>query len=254
MSEEKTMTFWDHLEELRWTIFRSFGSVLAIAVVLFFFKDFIFNIILAPTYSDFFVYQLLGTDTHLDLINTEVSAQFMVHMKVCLVGGFVLGFPYILFEIWKFVAPALYQNEKRAVRASFLLASFLFYIGLVVGYVLVLPLMVNFFEGYHVSESVTNMISLSSYISTFSGTVLIFGIVFEFPTIIALLSRIGIMDRSMLVKGWRYAVIAIVALAAFITPSGDPVSLAIVSLPLFLLYGFSIFLCKKSKPEETEEE
>lgn len=247
------MTFWDHLEALRWTIFRSFGAILAIAIVLFFFKEFIFGLILAPTTSEFFVYQLLGTDTHLELINTEVAAQFMVHMKVCLVGGFVLGFPYVLFEIWKFIAPALYKNEKRAVRGAFLLASFLFYIGLAVGYVLVLPLMVNFFQGYSVSDSVTNMISLNSYISTFSGTVLIFGIVFEFPTVIALLSRIGIMDRSMLLGGWRYAVVAIVVLSALITPSGDPVSLSIVCLPLFALYGFSILLCKKKTPETEEE-
>lgn len=245
------MTFWDHLEALRWMIFRSGAAVLVIAVVLFFFKDFLFDgVILAPTRSDFFVYRFFGTDTSLTLINTEVAAQFMVHMKVCAISGLVLGFPVVLFEIWKFVAPALYENEKRSVRGAFLFASFLFYVGVAVGYVVVLPLMVNFFDGYSISGSVTNMISLNSYISTFAGTVLIFGIVFEFPTVVALLSTFGILTREMLAKGWRYAVLVVVVLAALITPSGDPVSLSIVSLPLFLLYGFSIIICKKKTSAE----
>lgn len=248
---EKEMTFWDHLEALRWMIFRSGAAVLVIAVVLFFFKDFLFDgVILAPTRSDFFVYRFFGTDTSLTLINTEVAAQFMVHMKVCAISGLVLGFPVVLFEIWKFIAPALYDNEKKSVSGAFLFASLLFYVGVAVGYVVVLPLMVNFFDGYSISGSVTNMISLNSYISTFAGTVLIFGIVFEFPTVVALLSTFGILTREMLAKGWRYAVLVVVVLAALITPSGDPVSLSIVSLPLFLLYGFSIIICKKKTSAE----
>ncbi|MBQ0043837.1 MAG: twin-arginine translocase subunit TatC [Bacteroidales bacterium] len=248
---EKEMTFWDHLEALRWMIFRSGAAVLVIAVVLFFFKDFLFDgVILAPTRSDFFVYRFFGTDTSLTLINTEVAAQFMVHMKVCAIAGLVLGFPVILFEIWKFIAPALYENEKRSVRGAFLFASLLFYVGVAVGYVVVLPLMVNFFDGYSISGSITNMISLSSYIATFAGTVLVFGIVFEFPTVVAVLSTFGILTREMLEKGWRYAVLVVIVLAALITPSGDPVSLSIVSLPLFLLYGFSIIICKKKTSVE----
>ncbi|MCQ2145365.1 MAG: twin-arginine translocase subunit TatC [Bacteroidales bacterium] len=248
---EKEMTFWDHLEALRWMIFRSGAAVLVIAVVLFFFKDFLFDgVILAPTRSDFFVYRFFGTDTSLTLINTEVAAQFMVHMKVCAISGLVLGFPIVLFEIWRFIAPALYDNEKKSVSGAFLFASLLFYVGVAVGYVVVLPLMVNFFDGYSISGSVTNMISLNSYISTFAGTVLIFGIVFEFPTVVALLSTFGILTREMLAKGWRYAVLVVVVLAALITPSGDPVSLSIVSLPLFLLYGFSIIICKKKTSAE----
>lgn len=249
---EKEMTFWDHLEALRWTLMRSCIAIVLVAVVLFCFKDFVFNIILAPTRDDFFLYKLLGTGTFLTIINTEVAAQFMIHIKVCLIGGVVLSFPYILFEIWRFISPALFQNEKVSVRAVFLLASFLFYLGLVVGYVMVLPLMVNFFHGYSVSDDVTNMISLSSYFSMFCGTVLMFGLVFEFPSVIAVLSRLGIVTREMLRKGWRYAVIVVVILAAAITPSGDPISLTIVSVPLFLLYAFSITLCKKKAPESED--
>jgi len=258
MAEKKQeMSFWDHLEALRWTVFRSAIAIMAVAIVLFCFKNILFGVVLAPTQPDFIVYQLLGLDSGLTLINTEVAAQFMVHLKVSFIGGLIIAFPYILFEIWKFIAPALYEKEKRSVRGAFLFASVLFYLGLVVGYYMVLPLMVNFFHSYSVSGDVTNMINLNSYISTFSSSVLLFGIVFEFPTVVAILSRMGIVTRKMMMKGWRYAILAVIVLAAMITPSGDLVSLAIVSMPLFILYAFSILVCKSPKPkaeEETEED
>lgn len=249
---EKEMTFWDHLEELRWMIFRCLGSIIVFAVVLFCFKQFLFDIVLGPTRPDFFLYSWLGLDTGLTLINTQVSSQFMVHMKVSFIGGLLVSFPYIIFEIWRFIAPALYQKERRGVRMAFLFASFLFYLGLCVGYVMVLPLMVNFFSAYSVSPEVTNMINLDSYISTFTSSVLLFGLVFEFPAIVAVLSRIGLLYRDTLKNGWRYAILVSVVLAAIITPSGDLVSLSIVTLPLIILYFASIALCKK-RPEETEE-
>ncbi len=250
---EKEMSFWDHLEELRWVILRSLASIVVFTVLLFCFKDVLFKIVLGPTSPDFFLYRWLGLDTGLTLINTQVSAQFMVHMKVAAIGGLLISFPYLLFEIWRFIAPALYKKEKRGVRVAFFFASFLFYLGLAVGYVMVLPLMVNFFSSYSVSADVTNMISLDSYISTFSSSVLLFGLVFEFPAIVAVLSRMGLLYRDTIKKGWRYAILVAVVLAAIITPSGDLVSLAIVTLPLFILYLFSILVCKK-RPAETEDE
>lgn len=246
---EKEMSFWDHLEELRWMIFRSLGAIVIFAVVLFCFKDFLFGIVLGPTRPDFFLYRWLGMDTGLTIINTQVSSQFMVHMKVSLMAGLLIAFPYVIFELWRFIAPALYQKEKKGVRLAFLFASFLFYLGLCVGYVMVLPLMVNFFSSYSVSPDVTNMISLDSYMSTFMSSVLLFGLVFEFPAVVAVLSRMDLLYRDTLKKGWRYAVLVSVVLAAIITPSGDLVSLSIVTLPLILLYFGSILLCK-SRPEE----
>lgn len=244
------MTFWDHLDALRMVLIRILLVVLTASIVLFCFKNLLFDgLILAPTRPDFFLYRLLGVDVSLNLVNIEVTAQFLIHMKVTFVSALVICFPYIIFEIWRFVSPALYAHEKKAVRGAFLFASVLFYAGLAVGYCIVLPLMVNFFQGYTVSQSVTNTISLTSYMSTVTSTVLLFGVVFEFPTLIAVLSRLGIVTKPMLRKGWRIAVFTAVLLAALITPSGDPFSLCVVSVPLFLLYMLSIAICK-DKVEE----
>ena len=244
------MTFWDHLDALRMVLIRILLVVLTASIVLFCFKNLLFDgLILAPTRPDFFLYRLLGVDVSLNLVNIEVTAQFLIHMKVTFVSALVICFPYIIFEIWRFVSPALYAHEKKAVRGAFLFASVLFYAGLAVGYCIVLPLMVNFFQGYTVSQSVTNTISLTSYMSTVTSTVLLFGVVFEFPTLIAVLSRLGIVTKPMLRKGWRIAVFTAVLLAALITPSGDPFSLCVVSVPLFLLYMLGIAICK-DKVEE----
>ena len=231
------MTFWDHLDVLRGSLFRALGVTLAVSVGLFFFKEFLFDgIILAPA-------------RELTLVNIEVAAQFMTHIKVTFLCGLILCTPYLLFEIWRFVAPALYEREKRATRRAFLLSAGLFYLGLAIGYLVVLPLMVNFFQGYSISDSITNTISLTSYMSTVYSTVLLFGLVFEVPVLLALLSRLGLVTRSMLKRGWRYAVLTVVVLAAIITPSGDPFSLLVVSLPLLLLYMLGIALCKDAEKE-----
>ena len=158
------MTFWDHLEDLRKSLFRIAAAYVVVAVALFFFKDFLFDdIILAPTDKNFYLYRLLGFDFSLSLVNIEVSAQFMIHMKTTFICALILVFPYIVYELWRFVSPALYDQEKRGVRGAFLFASFLFYLGLAVGYAVILPLMINFFAGYQVSTDVPNTFSLSSY-------------------------------------------------------------------------------------------
>lgn len=250
----KEMTFWDHLDVLRGGLIRSLLALAVVSVVLFFFKSFIFDgIILAPTRSDFILYRLLGIDVSLDIINIDVTAQFITHMKVTFICAVVLCCPYLIFEIWRFIAPALYKHERRAVGGAFLFASGLFYAGVLVGYFVVLPLMVNFFQGYKVSEAVHNSISLTSYMSTVYSTVLLFGLVFEFPVLIALLSKLGLVTKKMLRHGWRIAVVSVVTLAALITPSGDPFSLCVVSVPLFLLYLLSVAICKDA-PQEIEEE
>ena len=247
------MTFWDHLDALRGALLRSLAVVLAASAALFFFKEFLFDgVVLAPAREDFFIYRLAGVSSGLALVNIEVAAQFMTHLKVTFFCALILCTPYLLFEIWRFVAPALYAREKRATRRAFLLASGLFYLGLAIGYLIVLPLMVHFFQGYSISDSIVNTISLTSYISTVTATVLLFGLVFEVPVLLALLSRLGLVTRAMLRRGWRYAVLVIVVLAALITPSGDPFSLLVVCLPLFLLYLIGIALCRDPEKEVSE--
>lgn len=249
------MTFWDHLEDLRKSLFRMAAAYVVVAVALFFFKDFLFDdIILAPTDKNFYLYRLLGFDFSLSLVNIEVSAQFMIHMKTTFICALILVFPYIVYELWRFVSPALYDQEKRGVRGAFLFAGFLFYLGLAVGYAVILPLMINFFAGYQVSPDVPNTFSLSSYISLLTSTVMIFGVVFEFPTVIAVLSALGVVTRETLVQYRRHAICAVVILAALITPSGDPFSLLVCTVPLYILYEFSILISKrKTDSIEVEE-
>jgi len=250
MAQTGEMTFWDHLEELRGSLFRML-AVFGVAVVgLFFLKDFLFDdVILAPSKSDFFLYRLLGADFSLTLVNIEVAAQFMIHMKITFICALIVTFPYLVYEIWCFVAPALYEKEKKTVRGAFLFASILFYIGVLVGYTIVFPLMLNFFSGYQVSPDIPNTFSLSSYISMFTSMVMIFGIVFEFPTVALALSSLGLLTKDTLKSFRRHAVCAVLIVAAVITPSGDPFSLMVVSVPLYMLYEFSILICRNKKQE-----
>lgn len=247
------MTFWDHLDDLRNTLLRIVVVFFSFAMILFFFKSFLFEkVILAPAGGGFFLYKILGTDMSLKLQNIEVSTQFFVHIKVTLLCALVLSFPYLIFELWKFVAPALYDNEKKAVKAALSFSSILFYLGVAIAYCLIFPLMLHFFAGYQVSGQVENIFSLSSYISMFVSTMLMFGIVFEFPTVIAVLSSMGVVNKEGLRRYRRHALCIIMILAAIITPSGDPFTLLICTGPMYLLYEFSILICKNNVIEEEE--
>ena len=243
------MSFWDHLEVLRGTLFRSLLAVTAVSVVVFCFKKFVFDdVVLAPTRSDFWVYKLLKMDVNMNLVNLEISTQFFVHLKIAFELGFILAFPFVIWEIWKFIAPALYQNEKHTVRGVFYAASFLFYLGLYIGYVLIVPISLNFFLGYKISEAVVNTISLTSYISLFTSTTLAFGIVFEFPAVVVILNKLGMVYKDTMKKYRKHAIVAILCIAAIITPA-DPFSMMIAAAPLLLLYEASV-LCCKPRPEE----
>lgn len=239
------MSFWDHLEDLRKSIIHVVLALVGTTVVLFLFKNLLFDgIILAPTHEEFWFYRLLGMDFSLSLVNLEVAAQFMIHMKVTFLLGLVVSFPYLIYEIWKFIAPALYDNEKKAVKGAFALSSGLFYLGVAVGYLIIFPVMLYFFANYQVSSDIPNTFSLSSYISLLISTVLAFGIVFEFPTVIALLSALGVVTKEML-RGFRkHAVCVVLILAAIITPTGDPFSLLVCSIPIYILYELSILMCR----------
>lgn len=245
MSADGGMTFWDHLDVLRGPLIRIVVAVLLVSVAIFCMKSWVFDgLIFAPTRPDFFVYKWLKADVNIQLVNLDISAQFFTHIKVSLMLGLVAAFPYIVYELWKFIAPALYQNEKSAVKKAFGFASLLFYIGVAVGYIFVFPVTLQFFQGYSISDSLTNNFSLQSYISMLTSMVLLFGIVFEFPSVLAVLSKMGLVTRSSLRKYRRHALVGILVVAAIITPA-DPVSMLIAAAPLYLLYELSVFVCAK---------
>lgn len=237
------MSFWDHLEVLRGTLFRSVLAVVLVSIVFLCIPQQLFKAVLWPTTPDFILYRWLGLDFSMKLINIEVSAQFFVHLKMALLSAAILAFPYLIWEIWKFIAPALYENEKKAVRKAFGMSSFLFYLGCAVGYFIVLPVCLMFFVNYTVSDAVQNTISLNSYISLFISMVFLIGILFEFPTVVLVLSSLGILTQKHLKDGRKYAFVVILILAALITPS-DPVSMFVLSIPLYGLYELSILVCK----------
>ncbi len=265
-SNEDLMTFWDHLESLRWAIFRMMALLFVMVIVIFGFKDFVFDqVVFAPLSSDFVIYRqmcklavLLHSpdfcpgDFNIQLINIDISGQFIAHLTSTLSIALVLSVPYLLFEIWKFVAPALYPTEKRSVGLVFFSSSFLFYMGAVVSYFLIFPLTIRFLGTYQISDKVPNQISIQSYMSTLYILVFAMGLMFEMPILAYFLSRLGIITRKTMRKVRSYALIVILIISAIITPTTDPFTMLVVALPLYLLYEVSILVCK-DKPVEVDE-
>lgn len=212
--------------------------------------------ILAPTTGDFFVYKWLGGiftgDFKIDIVNINVTAPFFTHMRTAFLLALVVGFPYLLVEIWLFVKPALYKNEKRGMGLAMLAVALLFYMGCAVGYLAIFPLTFRFLAGYHIGTGILTQISLNSYISTFVSIIFIMGLVFELPVLAWVLSKFGIVNKEMLKKYRRYAIVVLLILAAVITPTGDPFTLAVVFLPLYLLYEVSIAVVRSAPKEEKD--
>ena len=250
------MTFWEHLDELRKVLFRSAIVIAVLMAAIFMAKDFVFDtVVFGPINSDFILYRLidkalllLGMPTlpefQLSLINIDLSAQFFIHISTTFYLSLVLATPVIIYQLWSFVKPALYENEKRTARGAFAFAGILFLMGVLVGYYLIFPLTLRFLGTYQVSYEVANQISLQSYISMFTWLILIMGVVFEMPSLAVILSKIGILTKSFLKKYRRHAFVVMLVLAAFITPSGDPFTLMAVGLPLYGLYELSILVCR----------
>lgn len=238
------MSFWDHLEALRRTIFRSALAVVLVSIVFLAIPRQLFQFVLWPSHQDFIFYRLTGLDFSMDLINIEVSAQFFVHLKIAILSGVVVTFPYIIYEVWRFIRPALYDKERHAASRAFGMSSILFYLGAAVGYFIVLPVCLAFFMNYTVSDAITNTISLNSYISMFTSLVFMIGLIFEFPTVILILSGIGLLNKSDMRGFRRYAIIIVLVLSAILTPT-DPFSMLVLALPLYGLYEFSILICRK---------
>ncbi len=266
---EKEMSFWDHLEEFRWTLIRIIIAVLVFSVVGFIVIPHIFDkVILAPRSSDFITYRFFEKASELlpflpdfsaekfnvEILNINMITQFMTYISTSLAFGLLCTIPYILFEVWKFVSPALYVHEAKGVKTAFLFGGFMFVIGCLVGYFIVFPLIFRFLITFQLSESIDNMISLDSYMSNFYTLILVMGLVFELPLVFWLLSKLGLIYRSFFRKYRRHAIVGSLIAAALITPSGDPFSLFIVTIPIYILWEISAFVVKKDPPEDEEEE
>lgn len=243
MAEE--MSFWDHLEELRWCLLRVVIVFVIALVGSFIILPSIFDsVILGPSHADFFLYRWMGfvygPGEDVNIININVASQFLTHMSVSMWMALLIVFPYLMYQIWVFVRPALYDKEIPGVRSAFLGGTMLFYMGCAVGYLIVFPIIFKFLTGYRVSTDIVNQISLNSYMSLMVTMVFIMGLVFELPSLSWLLGKLGVINRQTL-RGWRrYAIVVLLVLAAIITPTGDPFTLMVVFIPLYLLYELSI--------------
>ena len=242
------MTFWDHLDVLRSSLIRMAVVVVLLAVAAFVMKDALFSVVLAPRSSDFVSYRLLGVDAFsLHLMNTGLTEQFMVHMRTALYAGLLLASPYVLYELFRFVSPGLYANERRYAVWIVGAAYLMFLVGTAVNYFVVFPLTVRFLGTYQVSPDVDNMLTLQSYIDTLLGMNLVMGVVFELPVVCGLLGHMGLLTSGMMAEYRRHAVVAILVVAAIITPTTDVFTLFVVALPIYLLYEMSIQIVRLTK-------
>ena len=254
----KEMSFLDHLEVLRWHLIRSFLSVIVLASIAFLAKDFIFNVLIfGPKHSDFPTYKILCeiaqfigfkdsfcfTELPFRIQSRTMGGQFSAHVWTSITAGFIIAFPYILHEMWKFISPGLKVKERSSAKGFILIASLLFFIGVLFGYYVVTPLSINFLGTYQVSGQVHNDFDLSSYISLVRASVIASGLIFELPILIYILTKIGVVSPEILKKYRKISLVIVLILSAIITPP-DIASQVIVSVPIIVLYEISIYISK----------
>ena len=245
MRDTPTMTFWDHLDELRGVIVRVLVVTVIGASVAFCLKDELFAIVLAPRSSDFITYQLLGVEPFcVHLMNIGLTEQFMVHLKTAFYAGVLVALPYIIYQLFRFVSPALYDNERKYATLLCFSGYLMFMLGTALNYLLIFPLTVKFLGTYQVSPDVANMLTLQSYMDTLLMMNLVIGIVFELPVVSWLLGKMGLINAAMMQSIRRHAVVAILVVAAIITPTTDAFTLIVVALPIWLLYELSIVIIR----------
>jgi len=221
--------------------------VVGMSVVAFLFKEQLFEVVLAPKSSDFVSYRLLGgMSFSIQLINTGLTEQFMVHMRTAMFTGLLAASPYIIYELFRFVSPGLYDNERKYAVWIVGAAYVMFLLGCLLNYFLVFPLTVRFLGTYQVSVDVANMLSIQSYIDTLIGLSFLMGVLFELPVVCWIMGRMGIISAKLMGEYRRHAVVAILILAAIVTPTTDVFTLFVVSLPIWILYEVSIFIVKVS--------
>lgn len=266
MSEDRhtdpnSLSFGEHLEELRRMLFRIIAVVLAFAIVFFCFKEWTFKMLMAPSQWDFVTYRLIerflhwiGSDFtfseyHVNLIATELSSQFMTHVTAALYLGLLVASPYILFELFRFITPALYDNERKYSGKLIIIVYILFVVGVLMSYFILFPISFRFLGTYKVSDLVESNITLSSYISTFTTLTLIMGAVFQLPIIAFFLGKVGILESAFMKRYRKHALVIIMVVAAIITPP-DLMTLILVTIPLYLLYEVSIVVLKRMEKRE----
>ncbi|MEC4050834.1 twin-arginine translocase subunit TatC [Flavobacterium sp. SUN046] len=252
----KEMSFLDHLEELRWVLVRSSAAVVIMAIITYFFADFIFEeIIFGPTKPSFVTYRFFCDASHylgfadsiciteMDFIiqNTEMEGQVNIFVWVCITAGFILAFPYILWQLWKFISPALYDKEKKHAKAFIFIASLLFFLGVLFGYFVIVPMSVNFLATFSISTMVKNQFNIDSYVSMVKTAVIASGLFFELPIIIYFLTKLGLVTPDFLRKYRKYAIVIVLIIAAIVTPP-DVVSQVTVAVPMLIIYEASIFI------------
>ena len=239
------LTFWGHVDVLRSCLVRIIVVTVVCGLAAFNFKETLFGIVLAPSKYSFVSYKLFhSAPFHINLVNIGLTEQFMIHVKTAFSFGFLIASPYVLYVLYRFIAPALYRREKHYAVRVVLGGYVMFVLGLLVNYFVIFPLTVRFLGTYQVSESVHNMLSLQSYIDTLMMMSIMFGILFEIPIISWLLALFGLLKAEWMQRYWRQALVIIIIIAAIITPTGDAFTLAIVSLPIWLLYELSILIVK----------
>ena len=262
------MSFLDHLEELRWHLIRSTVAIVIVACVAFVMKDFIFDtIIFGPKKMDFPTYRFFcriatffgidsefcGESLPFTIQNRTMAGQFSAHIWTSIWAGFIIAFPYVLWEMWRFISPGLHDNERKYSRGFILVASSLFFLGVLFGYYVVAPLSINFLGTYQVSKEVLNEIDISSFIATVRASVIACGIMFELPIIIFFLTKIGLVTPEILRKYRKIALVIVLVLSAIITPP-DVASQIVVAVPVLILYQISIYISKRVLKREAKKE
>ena len=259
LDNAQEMSFLDHLEELRWHLIRASLAVVIAGSFAFLAKGFIFDVLLfGPSRIDFFTYDVLcrmssfvgleggfcyGGEMPFSIQSRTMGGQFSAHIWTSITAGFIISFPYVIYEFWRFISPAMYTNERNTARGFIFISSLLFFAGVLFGYYVITPLSINFLGRYQVSEQVLNEFDIGSYISLVRSSVIASGLIFELPIIIYFLTKIGVVTPKFLQKYRKYALVIVLILAAIITPP-DILSQIIVAIPILVLYEVSIFIAK----------
>lgn len=263
--ESEGMSFLDHLEALRWHVVRSAAAILIFTIIAFLAKSIVFGvIILGPSKVDFITYRLfcdlgnyLGVEAlciqelPFTLQSREMTSQFSMHMTSSMVVGFIVAFPYIFWEVWRFISPGLYDKERNAARGAVFFVSFLFFSGASFGYFVLAPLSINFLANYQLDPTIVNEFDISSYISTLTMLVLASAIMFQLPVVVYFLSKSGLVTSKMLIHYRRHSIVVILIISAIITPP-DVMSQVLIAMPILVLYEAGILIAKRLEKEKAE--
>jgi sec-independent protein translocase protein TatC len=265
--EEEGMSFLDHLEALRYHLLRSVAAVLILTVIAFLSKSFVFGVlILGPSKVDFFTYRVLCDlgnwlgvsalcidELPFTIQSRQMTGQFSMHMTSSFVVGFIAAFPYVFYEVWKFISPGLYDKEKNAARGAVFFVSFLFLLGAAFGYYVLSPLSINFLSNYQLDPTILNEFDITSYVTTLVMLVLASAIMFQLPVVVYFLSMSGLVTSKMLKSYRRHSIVVILILSAIITPP-DVISQLLIAMPILVLYEVGISIAKRLEKQRALKE